>query len=176
MIVPSTTTPGTAAATTCARSTVEPVVGLEAEPRLPGLEAAPGEVEVGDAPGDEVRRDVNVVVDRAANEGAARARWASGDGRPGVTAVLLGVLRMVIPAEEGVRPGAGAGEGVVLHDDRPVEHLLLLAVGLQSLVGLRPDAFGVVDLAEPVARPTAGAVALVLRAHRLGAHVGDLGE
>src|SRR5918995_7318892 len=84
------------------------------------------------------------------------------------------VPRMVIPAEEGVRPCAGTREGIVLHDDRTVEHLLFLAVGLQSFVSLRPDAFGVVYLAETVACPAAGAVALVLRAHGLGTYVGDV--
>ena len=51
------------------------VVGLEAEPGLSRLEAAPGELDVGDATGDEVRRDVDVVVDGAANE---RARVLAG--------------------------------------------------------------------------------------------------
>ena len=51
------------------------VVGLEPEPGLARLQAAAGELDVGDAPGDEVRRDVDVVVDRAANECAGVARW-----------------------------------------------------------------------------------------------------
>ena len=44
------------------------VVGLEPEARLAGLEAAAGELDVRDATGHEVGRDVDVVVDRAANE------------------------------------------------------------------------------------------------------------
>ena len=55
------------------------VVGLEPEPRLARLEAAAGELDVGDPPGDEVRRDVDVVVDRAADQRAgvlARRRMA----------------------------------------------------------------------------------------------------
>ena len=65
------------------------VVGLETEPRLAGLQAAPGELDVGDAPGDEVRRDVDVVVDRAANQragvlaGRRVARVASGSSLAG---------------------------------------------------------------------------------------------
>ena len=82
----------------------------------------------------------------------------------------------VVAAQERVRPRARPVERVVLDDDRPVEHRLLLAVGLEPLVGVRPDALRVVDLAEPVARSAAGAVALVLRALRLGADVRDLGE
>src|SRR5439155_182849 len=77
---------------------------------------------------------------------------------------------------ERVRPGARAYERVVLDDDRAVEHRLLLAVALEPLVGLRPDALAVVDLAEAVARAAARPVSLVLRAHRLGADVRDLGQ
>src|SRR4051794_373254 len=88
----------------------------------------------------------------------------------------LWVAAMVVAAEERIRPGTRAAERVVLHDGRGVEHRLLLAVLLQALVGLRPDALGVVDLAEPVARAAARAVPLVLRALRLRADVGDVGQ
>ena len=91
-------------------------------------------------------------------------------------AVLEAGACLVVAAEERVRPGARPGQRVVLDDDRAVEHRLLLAVGLEPLVRLRPDALGVVDLAQAVARPAARAVALVLRALRLRADVGDLGE
>ena len=82
----------------------------------------------------------------------------------------------MVTAEEGVRPGARPRERVVLDHDRTVQHLLLLAVCLEPLVRLRPDALRVVDLAEPVPRAAAGAVALVLRALGLRAHVRDLRE
>ena len=84
--------------------------------------------------------------------------------------------REVVAAEKRVCPCARPGQRVVLDDDGAVQHRLLLAVGLEPLVRLRPDALGVVDLAQPVARPAARAVALVLRALRLRADVGDLGE
>ena len=60
--------------------------------------------------------------------------------------------------------------------DRAVEHRLLLAVRLEPLVGLRPDALRVVDLAQALAGAAARPVALVLRALRLRADVGDLGQ
>src|SRR4029078_8457962 len=109
------------------------------------------------------------------------ARWAYG-GRRSACSRCRSVLvrgmpaRPMIPLEERVRPGARAGEGIVLHDDRAVEHLLFLTVRLEPLVGLRPDALGVVHLAEPVPRAAARTVALVLSTHRLGTHVRDLGE
>src|SRR4029079_3125371 len=86
------------------------------------------------------------------------------------------LLPDVIAVEEGIRPGARPGERVVLDHHRTVEHGLLLAVGLEALVRLGPDALAVVDLAEPLARAAARAVALVLRALRLGADVRDLGQ
>src|SRR5579875_3266230 len=96
---------------------------------------------------------------------------------PGAFAALLGaLLRVMVAAEEGVRPGARPLEAVVLDDHRRLEHRLLLAVGLQPLVGLRPDALPVVDLAEPLARAAAGAVALILGADRLRTDVGDVGQ
>src|SRR6476660_4164231 len=82
----------------------------------------------------------------------------------------------VVAAEERIRPGARPRERVVLHHDRAVEHGLLFAARLQPLVGLRPDALSVVDLAEAVAGTAAGSVSLVLGALRLGAHVRDLGQ
>src|SRR5438552_19037780 len=82
----------------------------------------------------------------------------------------------MVAREKPVRPGAGSLERVVLDDDGTVEHRLLLSIALQALVRLRPDALAVVHLAEAVAGAAAGAVALVLRAHRLRADVGDIGE
>ena len=93
-----------------------------------------------------------------------------------VLSELVVVRAAVVPAKEGIRPGARACERVVLDNDRVVEHCVLLAVRLQSLIRLRPDALRVIDLAKPVAGAAAGAVALVLRAHRLGADVRDLGQ
>ena len=82
----------------------------------------------------------------------------------------------MVAAEERVRPRARARERVVLDDDRTVEHRLLLAVRLQPLVRLRPDALGVVHLAQSLAGAAARAVALVLRTLRLGTHVRDVGQ
>jgi hypothetical protein len=69
--------------------------------------------------------------------------------------MVIGV-RVVVAAQERVRPRARAGQAVVLDDDRAVEHRLLLAVGLEPLVCLGPDALGVVDIAEAVAGAAAG--------------------
>ena len=68
MIVPSASTPGTAALTTAARSAVAGVVRLQPEAGQPELEAALGQLEVGDPARGEVRRDVDVGVEPAAHE------------------------------------------------------------------------------------------------------------
>src|SRR5579875_4196575 len=94
----------------------------------------------------------------------------------GCLVFVPGGARVVVAAEERVCPGARAAQGVVLDHHRPRHQLELLAVGLQPLVGLGPDALAVVDLAEPVARAAAAAVALVLGAGALGADVGDVGQ
>ena len=140
------------------------VVGLEAEPRLAGLEAAPGELDVGDAPGDEVRRDVDVVVDRAPNQRAralARRRMAVS----GCTVITHHVCRSagdapVIAAQEGVRPRARPGQGVVLDDDGAVEHLVGLAVRLGGLLGRVRD---------PADRTGRGSIRGTRRGRRSGA-------
>src|SRR5262245_15436781 len=82
--------------------------------------------------------------------------------------------RVVVTAEERVRPCARAAKLVVLDDGRAVEHVLLLAVDLEPVVGERPDAVLLADLALPLSCPTAGAVALVLDTLGLGAEVGDV--
>jgi hypothetical protein len=51
------------------------VVGLEAKSGLPGLETALGQLDVGDPTGDEVRRDVDVVVDGTANQRTSVLAW-----------------------------------------------------------------------------------------------------
>src|SRR3954447_13202772 len=74
-------------------------------------------------------------------------------------------------------PRARVRQRVVLDHRWALEHRRLLAVRLEAIVGERPDAGLLADLAEAVlAGPAARAVALVLRALRLRAEVGDVGQ
>ena len=107
-----------------------------------------------------VRREADAGTARRCGEGGLRGR----------------ATRVVVAAEERVAPGAGAAQVVVLDHDRALEHRALLAVGLETAVGVGPDAGVPRDLAHAVAGAAAGAVALVLLAVALGAQVGDVGE
>src|SRR5476649_655065 len=83
----------------------------------------------------------------------------------------------MVAAEPVVGPRRGAAEALVLDDGRVGKEFGFATVVLQPLVGTQPDAVAVaVDLAAAVARAAARAIALVLRALRLGAEVRDLGE
>ena len=113
------------------------VMGLESEPDLPRLEAAAGEIDVRDPPADEVRRDVDVVVDRAADERAspfARCRMAVAVHAHGITSPLA-------PSARGwcarwSRPRKAFAQALV-----PARALSFTTTGPSSIVSSSPYAF-----------------------------------
>src|SRR5262245_8575941 len=81
----------------------------------------------------------------------------------------------VIAAEPVIGPRGGTAQALVLDHGRMGEEIVLASVVSKPLVGAQPDAVAeAVHLAAAVAGAAARPVALVLRALRLGAEVGDL--
>lgn len=73
-------------------------------------------------------------------------------------------------------PRRWTAQRTVAVDGRTFQHAFLFPIGLETVVGPRPDALFLADLALSLVRAAAWPVALVLRALRFGTQVGDLGE
>src|SRR5690242_9056893 len=81
----------------------------------------------------------------------------------------------MVAGEQGVGPARRAAQVLVLNDRGVIEQILCVTlVMLHAVVGAAPDAFEVVNFAQPVARSATRAIALVLGALRFGAEEGDV--
>src|SRR6202034_1620727 len=94
--------------------------------------------------------------------------------RPSASLIRVALPGVVIAFQKCVGAGAGATKSALSEDGGAVQHIDLLAIRLQTIVGAPPDAFLLAYFALSLAGAAARAITLIFRALRFRAQIGDI--